>query len=106
MIVRRMKVQAASISTPAAAHLRPAQLALALGGQVGHAYAYSPIVTNLIDSAFTATGTTRSPPVAPKALYARVDGSNYRAVLSVKWAVRPIPPPTSIAILTPCHTTP
>lgn len=55
MIVRRMKVQAASISTDLRARRRrtfdPAQLALALGGQVGHAYAYSPIVTNLIGSA-------------------------------------------------------
>ena len=55
MIVRRMKVQAASISTDLRARRRrtfdPAQLALALGGQVGHAYAYSPIVTNLTGSA-------------------------------------------------------
>lgn len=51
MIVRRMKVSAAGISTDARARRRrtfdPAQLALALGGQADHAYAYSPIVTNL-----------------------------------------------------------
>ena len=55
MIVRRMRVQAAGISTDHRARRRrtvdPAQLALALGGQVGHAYAYSPIVTNLTGSA-------------------------------------------------------
>ena len=55
MIVRRMRVQAAGISTDHRARRRrtfdPAQLALALRGQVGHAYAYSPIVTNLIGSA-------------------------------------------------------
>ena len=45
-----MKVKAASISTDHRARRRtfdPAQLALALGGQVDHAYADSPIVTNL-----------------------------------------------------------
>lgn len=51
MIVRRMKVNAADISTDHRARRRrtfdPAQLTLALGGQVTHAYAYSPIVTNL-----------------------------------------------------------
>ncbi|HEX7462763.1 MAG TPA: hypothetical protein VF317_11385, partial [Dermatophilaceae bacterium] len=51
MIVRRMKVKAAAISTDRRARRRrtfdPAQLALALGGQLDHAYAYSPIVTNL-----------------------------------------------------------
>ena len=55
MVVRRMKVKAADISTDARARRRrtfdPAQLALALGGQVDHAYAYSPIVTNLAGSA-------------------------------------------------------
>src|SRR5664280_33710 len=55
MIVRRMKVKAADISTDVRARRRrtfdPAQLALALGGQIGHAYAYSPIVTNLTGSA-------------------------------------------------------
>ena len=55
MIVRRMKVQSVSISTDHRARRRrtfdPAQLALALLGQVDHAYAYSPIVTNLIGSA-------------------------------------------------------
>lgn len=51
MIVRRMKVNAADISPDTRARRRrtfdPAQLTLALGGQVTHAYAYSPIVTNL-----------------------------------------------------------
>lgn len=51
MIVRRMKVQAPSISADPRARRRrtfdPAQLQLALGGQAGHAYAYSPIVTSL-----------------------------------------------------------
>ena len=47
--------QAAGFSTGRRARRRrtvdPAQLALALGGQVGHAHAYSPIVTNLTGSA-------------------------------------------------------
>lgn len=51
MIVRRMRVKTADISPDQRARRRrtfdPAQLALALGGQTGHAYAYSPIVTNL-----------------------------------------------------------
>lgn len=55
MIVRRMKIKATDISTDPRARRRrtfdPAQLALALGGQATHAYAYSPIVTNLTGSA-------------------------------------------------------
>src|SRR5450759_1964364 len=55
MIVRRANGKAGDMSTAVRARRRrtfdPAQLALALGGQIGHAYAYSPIVTNLTGSA-------------------------------------------------------
>lgn len=55
LIVRRVRIRAGEISTDPRSRRRrtfdPAQLELALGGTAAHAYAYSPIVTNLTGSA-------------------------------------------------------